>query len=93
MSPLGIPFTLSIALGLAAFALVELNGSAPIWRPCAASSSPALAHVRDDLAIGVLVYLLVDRSRRREVWIALVPLTLFVAWWVWARQFDQAHHG
>ena len=90
VSPLGIPFTLSIALGLGAFALVELNGFRTDLAAMALLVLAGLSHTFGTIvAVGVLVYLLVERSRRREVWIALVPLALWVAWWVWARQFDQ----
>ena len=41
------------------------------------------------VAIGVAVYYVLERGRRRELWVPLVPLALWVAWWIWARQFDQ----
>ena len=41
------------------------------------------------IAGGVLLYLLLDPARRRRLWVAVVPLLLYVAWWVWARKFDQ----
>ncbi len=90
MSPLGIPFTLSIALGLGALVLIEQNG---LRTDLLASLLLVLAGLSHSfgtiIAIGALVYLLLERSRRREIWIALVPLALWAVWWVWAQQFDQ----
>ena len=91
VSPLGIPFTLSIALGLGAFALVELNRPRTDLGAMALLILAGLAHTFGTIcAFGVLVYLIADRGRRREAWIAIVPLALWVAWWIWARQFDQS---
>lgn len=91
VSPLGIPFTLSIALGLAAFATVELNRPRTDVAAMSLLILAGLTHTFGTIcAIGVLVYMLVDRGRRREAWVALVPLLLWVAWWLWARQFDQS---
>jgi hypothetical protein len=91
LSPLGIPFTLSIALGLGAFALVEQNGLRTDLGAMLLLTLSGLSHTFGTImAFGLLVYLLLERSRRREVWIALVPLLLYVAWWIWARQFHQS---
>ena len=91
VSPLGIPFTLSIALGLGAFALVELNRPRTDLAAMALLILAGLAHTFGTIcAIGTLVFLIADRGRRREAWIAIVPLALWVAWWIWARQFDQS---
>jgi len=91
VSPLGIPFTLSIALGLAAFATVELNRPRTDVAAMLLLVLAGLTHTFGTIcAIGVLVYMLVDKGRRREAWVAVVPLLLWVAWWLWARQFDQS---
>jgi hypothetical protein len=90
LSPLGIPFTLSIAFGLGALALVEQNQFRTDVLACLLLILSGMSHSFGTIiAGGVLVYLLVERSRRREVWIAIVPLALWIAWWVWAQQFDQ----
>ena len=43
-------------------------------------------------AIGVGAWILASGDRRR-LWIALVPLALFAAWWVWALQFDEGNQS
>ena len=90
VSPLGIPFTLSTAFGLGAFLAVEradLRGDigAMLLLVLAILSHTFGAIV----AIGVATYYATDRNRRREVWVGLVPIALWVVWWLWARQFDQ----
>ncbi|HEU4802703.1 MAG TPA: hypothetical protein VFS73_05955 [Solirubrobacterales bacterium] len=90
VSPLGIPFLLSIALGLGAFAAVErrtLGGDAGAMLLLVLA---ILSHTFGTIvAIGVAVYYALERGRRRELWVPLVPLALWVAWWIWARHFDQ----
>lgn len=90
ISPLGIPFLMSIALGLGAFAAVErrtLGGDAGAM---ALLSLSILSHTFGAIvALGVAVYYALERGRRRELWVAVVPLVLWFAWWLWARQFDQ----
>jgi hypothetical protein len=90
VSPLGLPISLSIALGLAAFVLVERD-----TRPADAGAMVALVlAISFDtfgaiMAGGVAILLALDRERRAQLWVALVPIALFAAWWVWAQKFDQ----
>ena len=90
LSPLGLPISLSVAFGLATF--VALERETPGW-DVAALAFLVLSVFSDTfgaiIAGGVLLYLLLDPARRRRLWVALVPLLLYVAWWVWARKFDQ----
>ncbi len=39
-------------------------------------------------AIGAGAWILAERDRRR-IWVAVVPLALYGAWWLWALKFDQ----
>ena len=90
VSPLGIPFLLSIALGLGAFAAVERGTLAGDAGAMLLLVLAILSHTFGTIvAIGVAVYYVLERGRRRELWVPLVPLALWVAWWIWARQFDQ----
>lgn len=41
-------------------------------------------------AIGVGASVLAAHDRRR-LWIPLIPLALFAAWWIWALQFDEGN--
>jgi hypothetical protein len=90
VSPLGIPFTLSIALGLGALAAVERRTLRGDVAAMLLLSLSILAHTFGTIvALGVAVYYALDRGRRRELWVAIVPIALWVAWWLWASQFDQ----
>jgi hypothetical protein len=90
VSPLGIPFTLSIALGLAALLAVERRRLGGDVGATALLVLSILSHTFGLIfAIGVAVYYGADRGRRRELWVALIPIALWVIWWIWARQFDQ----
>ena len=86
LSPLAIPFTLSIAFGLAALLAVERS------RPAAACALLAVSILSHTFGVifagGVLVHLLASR-RFRDSWIAAIPIGLWVGWWAWAQQFDQ----
>lgn len=39
-------------------------------------------------AVGIGAWALADRERRRELWVAAIPLAVYAGWWVWALQFD-----
>ncbi len=90
ISPLGIPFTLSIGLGLGALVAVERRSLGGDVLAMALLILSMLSHTFGTIvAIGLLVFYAVDRGRRRELWVPLVPLFLWFAWWLWARHFDQ----
>ncbi|MFN8112670.1 MAG: hypothetical protein U0R51_05675 [Solirubrobacterales bacterium] len=90
VSPLGIPFTLSIALGLGALAAVERRTLRGDVAAMFLLSLSILSHTFGTIvALGVAAYYLLERGRRRELWVAVVPIVLWFAWWLWARQFDQ----
>lgn len=90
VSPVGLPITLSIAFGLGAFVAIERDS-----RPgdVAAVLLLSLSVLSDTfgtiIAGGAAVYLLLDPATRRRVWVAAVPILLWVAWWLWSRKFDQ----
>jgi hypothetical protein len=44
------------------------------------------------LALAAVVFLLTAGERRR-LWVPLVPLALYVVWWVWAQQFDAGNQS
>lgn len=41
-------------------------------------------------AAGALVETALGPERRRRIWIALGPLALYAAWWIWAQKFGQS---
>jgi hypothetical protein len=90
LSPLALPFTLSIAFGLAA--LLALDGSRP--RDALALTLLALSLLSHSfgglVALGAALYMLLGEEDRRRLWVPVVPLALYAVWWIWARQFDQS---
>jgi hypothetical protein len=90
VSPLGLPISLSVAFGLATFVALERESRG--W-DVAALVFLALSVLSDTfgaiIAGGVLLYLLLDPERRSRLWVAAVPILGYVAWWIWARKFEQ----
>lgn len=49
-----------------------------------------LCHTFGAIAAGGLcIYLLMSPERRARAWVSVIPLSLWIIWWVWALQFDQ----
>lgn len=90
VSPVGIPFLLSIAGGLGAFVAVERGdrrGDAlALLALLFAIASHTLGVI---LAIGVGTYLALDRARWHRLWVAAAPLILYAGWWAWSQRFDE----
>jgi hypothetical protein len=40
-------------------------------------------------AVGIAVAVLLGPDRWHRVWIFLIPIALYAAWWLWAQHFDQ----
>jgi hypothetical protein len=89
----GITATIAIATGLAALLAIERDDVRGDVAACAlitlsvATFSAGLAFLA-----GVIAAVLLRPTRWRAAWVFLIPLILYAAWWVWARQFhdDQA---
>ncbi len=43
--------------------------------------------------VGACVLILAGEDRWRRIWVALVPLCLYAAWWLWALQFPSSSEG
>ena len=90
LSPIAIPFTFSIAFGLAALVAIEY---ARLRWDLVALGLLVLSTLSHTFGVifsgGILIYLLLAPDRRRRVWIAAIPLLGWIAWWLWAQQFDQ----
>jgi hypothetical protein len=87
LSPLALPFTLSIGFGLAALLAFE-DG-----RDALAAGSLALSVLSHSfgllLAVGIVTYVLLRQQHRRRLWVPLAPLVGYGVWWMWAQKFDQ----
>lgn len=89
LSAIALPFTLSIAFGLASLAAIEKDTRS--WDLIAMSMLvlAVLSHTFGSIfAVGLAVYVL-STSEYRRIWVAAVPLALYVAWWVWALRFGE----
>ncbi len=90
LSSLGTPFVLSIALGLAAIVAFDEGSLARDRLGLLLLLGSGLSHTFGIvIAGGVAVQLASNPADRRRIWVALVPIVLWVAWWIWARQFHQ----
>ena len=88
LSPLALPFTLSIAFGLGALLAVEAGTRDRLALALLVLS--LLSHSFGGLiAAGIVVHMLREPGRRVRLWVPLVPVGLYAIWWLWALQFDQ----
>jgi hypothetical protein len=84
----GIVATSTIATGLAALLALERDDTRGDLAACVlitlslASFSAGLAFLA-----GAIVAVLLRPTRWRDAWVFVIPLALYAAWWVWARQF------
>jgi hypothetical protein len=79
------------ALGVAAILLLERGERrADLFACLLLVLSVATLEVGLAFAIGAAVSVLIRNDRARRLWIFLVPLALYVAWWAWARKFGQS---
>lgn len=90
ISPLAIPFTFSIAFGLATVLALDSNRPSGGVLAAALLTLSLLSHSFGGIiAAGVAIFLLLGDEGRRQLWVPLVPIGLYAAWWVWALKFDQ----
>ena len=84
----GMVATFTIATGLGALLAIERDDMRGDVAACVlitlsvASFSVGLAFLA-----GVIAAVLLRPTRWRAAWVFLIPLTLYAAWWIWARQF------
>jgi hypothetical protein len=87
---IGFTVTSSIALGLGALIALERPGRGRDLLACGLLVLSVLSYtVGLAYLVGAAVSVLLRGDRLRRIWILLIPLALYVAWWIWARQFDQ----
>lgn len=90
ISPVGLPITLSIAFGLGAFVAIERESRGGDAAAVVLLSLSVLSDTFGTIiAGGAALYLMLDPATRRRVWVAAVPILLWIAWWMWSRKFDQ----
>lgn len=90
LSPNCVSFPQAVAFGLGALLAVERGSRGGDVAACSLLLLSVFSlEVGLAFAVAVAVPLLVDPARRRRLWVVLVPVAAFAAWWLWARQFDE----
>lgn len=83
-------FAQATAFGVAALIALERRTMRADVAACVALLlSVASLEIGVAFAICVAVWLALEPESRRRIWVAVVPLAAYGAWWLWARQFDQ----
>jgi hypothetical protein len=83
---LGFNVVFSIAMGLAALLAVEREDRRGDVLACGLLVvSVSTLSIGLAFLVGVAISILLESEARRRVWIFLVPLTLYAAWWVWGQ--------
>jgi hypothetical protein len=79
------------ALGVAAILLLErAERRADVFACLLLVVSVATLEVGLAFTIGAAVSVLLRAERVRRLWIFVLPLALYVAWWAWAKKFGQS---
>jgi len=80
----------ALALGLGAILVLQRGDrKGDIAACCLLILSIAMIELGLAFAVGIAVAVLLRSDRWRRVWIFLVPIVLYGAWWLWAQHFDQ----
>lgn len=89
--PFDLHTTYAAALGLGALLALERDDRAGDRTGCVLLVlSVFMLEVGLAFVVGVAVLVLLRPDRRARLWIFLWPLALYLAWWLWARQFEQS---
>ena len=88
--PIGFTITFSIALGLLALISLEREDRRGDVLACTLVSLSVFTYtVGLGYLVGVAVAVLLRGDRLKRLWIFLIPLLLYAAWWLWSQHFDQ----
>lgn len=88
--PFNMHTVLALAFGLGALLALEREDRLGDIGSCALLVlSVSTVELGLAFAAGVAVSVLRRPDRMRRLWIFLVPIVLFAAWWLWARRFGQ----
>jgi hypothetical protein len=89
--PFDLHTLVSLAAGLGAMVVLQRDDRRGDVLACALIVL-SIATIELGLAVlaGMAIWILRRPDRWRRIWIVLVPLALFAAWWLWARRFDQS---
>lgn len=88
--PFDVHTLAAIALGLGALLALEKEGRGRDVLACVLITLSVLTiEVGIALLVGIAVLVALRRDRWRRAWIVIFPAAVYVAWWAWARKFDQ----
>jgi hypothetical protein len=91
-----LTFVLSIASGLGALIALERNDARGDIAGCVLTILAVISHSTGlAFLVGVGVAVWLGGAGLRRAWIAVLPLAIYAAWWVWALRFHEglAHVG
>ncbi len=96
--PLDFNTAASLAAGLAAVLVIQREDRRGDMLACFfLLVSIAMIELGLSFALGIALWLAISRRRDalRRAWIVVLPLVLYVAWYIWARKFGQSetHSG
>ena len=82
----------AVAAGLAALLVLERRGRLAAPLACVLLIvAVASIEVGLGFALAAATWLLLeDRGSPRRLWVALLPIALYAAWWLWAQRFDDS---
>ena len=88
--PFDMHTLISLAFGLGALLVLQRDDRKGDILACIMIAlSIATIEVGIALLVGIAVSVLMQPGRLRRAWIFLIPAALYVAWWIWARHFNQ----
>jgi hypothetical protein len=89
--PLGINVLTSVAFGLGALLALERRGATADAAACALLLASVFSHSTGlAFAAWTAAVILARDDRRQRIWVVVLPLVLYAAWTIWARQFGQS---
>jgi hypothetical protein len=89
--PFDLHTVYALAFGLGALLALELGDRRGDVAACVLLTLSVMTlEVGLAFAVGVAVSVLLREDRSRRLWIFVVPIALYAAWWLWARKFGQS---
>jgi hypothetical protein len=89
--PIGFPTVFSVAAGLASLLSLERRDRAGDIGACALLVVSVATYTAGlCFLVGVAISVLFGPAPRRRLWVFLVPLALYAAWWLWSLSVDSS---
>jgi hypothetical protein len=89
VGPIGFTTVFSVALGLAALLALEREDRRGDVAGCALLTASVASYTSGlPFLVAVAISVLARPDRRKRLWIFLIPLILYAAWWLWSLSTD-----